>query len=90
MANLQIKGMDDRLYEELKKLAADENRSVSQQLLFLIRDRLARARRPREAGGAAQTLLSLAGSWDDPRPAEEIVADLKGARRSSRKLVDGL
>jgi hypothetical protein len=90
MSNLQIKGIDERLYEELKKLAADENRSVSQQVLFLIRDRLARARRPRGAGGAAQVLLSLAGSWDDPRPAEEIVADLKSARRSSRKLAEGL
>lgn len=90
MSNLQIKGIDDRLYEDLKKLAAEENRSVSQQVLFLIRDRLAQARRPRGAGDAAQVLLSLAGSWDDPRPAEEIVADLKSARRSSRKLVEGL
>jgi hypothetical protein len=42
MANLQIKGVQDDLYEEIKKVAEAENRSVSQQVLFLIRDYLAR------------------------------------------------
>jgi hypothetical protein len=42
MANLQIKGIDDRLYEELKTLAAMENRSVSQQVLYLIRSMISR------------------------------------------------
>jgi hypothetical protein len=36
MANVQIKGIDDDIYAEFKKLAAAENRSVSQQTLFLI------------------------------------------------------
>jgi hypothetical protein len=35
MANLQIKGMDGQLYEEVRKLAASEQRSVSQQVLFV-------------------------------------------------------
>jgi len=35
MANLQIKGIDNELYEEIKKIAAEENRSVSQRPLFL-------------------------------------------------------
>ena len=30
MANLQIKGIDDELYNEIKKLAVSEKRSVSQ------------------------------------------------------------
>ena len=30
MANLQIKGIDDELYNEIKKLAATEKQSVSQ------------------------------------------------------------
>ena len=37
MANLQIKGIDDELYRDIKKLAAAENRSVSQQILFWLR-----------------------------------------------------
>ena len=37
MANLQIKGMDDDLYARLKSLAASENRSISQQVIFLFK-----------------------------------------------------
>lgn len=90
MSNLQIKGIDERLYQQLKQLAADENRSVSQQVLFLIRNHLARKRPTDEPETAAQTLLSLSGSWEDSRTAEQIVSDIKGARRSSRKLSAGL
>jgi hypothetical protein len=42
MANLQIKGIDDELYNEIKKLAAAEKRSVSQQILFLVKNSLAK------------------------------------------------
>lgn len=35
MANLQVKGMDDALYNQLKMLAAAENRSVSQEIIHL-------------------------------------------------------
>ena len=90
MANLQIKGIDERLYQQLKQLAADENRSVSQQVLFLVRNHLARKRRTNESETAAQTMLTLSGSWEDPRTAEQIIRDVKCARRSSRKFSKGL
>ncbi len=81
MANLQIKGIDEELYQKLKKFSADENRSVSQQVLFMIRRSLSQKRCGRQNNTAAQTLLSLAGSWEDPRPAEEIIGDIKSIRR---------
>lgn len=90
MANLQIKNIDEQLYEQIKRLAAGENRSVSQQVLFLIRKHLARRGRLHTEETAAQVLLDLAGSWEDSRTAEQIVSDLKTARRSSRKLSGGL
>ncbi|MCF8053564.1 MAG: hypothetical protein K9L59_20200 [Desulfobacterales bacterium] len=90
MSNLQIKGIDDQLYQELKRLATDENRSVSQEVLFLIRNHLAQSRRSSKAVTAGQTLLALAGSWEDQRPAEEIVQDIRRRRRSSRKFSEGL
>jgi plasmid stability protein len=90
MSNLQIKGIDDRLYQELKKRAADENRSISQQVLYLIRNHLATRRHPDRVETAAQTLISLAGSWEDARTGEEIVQDLRRSRRSSMKFGMGL
>jgi len=41
MISLQIKGIQEELYNEIKRLALAENRSVSQQILFLVREHLA-------------------------------------------------
>ena len=90
MANLQIKNIDERLYLQIKRMAGDENRSVSQQVLFLIRNHLSKMGRVHVGKNAAQALLDLAGSWEDPRTAEEIISDLKAARKKSRKLSRGL
>ncbi len=89
MANLQIKGMDDDLYAQLKLLAASENRSISQQVLFLLKIYLAKKHQLQEAKTPAQVLLELSGSWEDDRTAEEIVKELKAERKSSKKLRKG-
>ena len=89
MANLQIKGMDDDLYAQLKSLAANENRSISQQILFLLKQYLARKHQLQGARTSAQVLLELSGSWKDDRPAEQIVKELKAGRKSSQKLRKG-
>ena len=90
MANLQIKGVDDALYEELKRLAAAENRSVSQQTLLLIKDYLAKKQRVAALKGPVEALLELAGSWEEEGTAEELIAKTKKARRSSARLREGL
>ena len=89
MANLQIKGVDDAIYEELKKLAAAENRSISQETLFLIKDYLAKKQRVSALKTPAQVLLELAGSWEGKESAEGIIARIKKARRSSSRLKEG-
>lgn len=90
MANLQIKGMDDRLYGEIKALAAQENRSVSQQVVVLIREYLNDRNRRKVRETVADRLLELAGSRADDRPADEIIGDLRSRRRNSRRLSEGL
>ena len=89
MANLQIKGIDDAIYKELKKLAAAENRSVSQQTFLLIKDYLAKRQRVRALKTPVQVLLELAGSWEGQESAEEIIAKIKVARRNSTRLKEG-
>ena len=89
MANLQIKGIEDELYKELKKMAAEENRSVSQQALFLVKEYLARKRHLRTLRTPAQILLDLSGSWEDNRDPAKIVTQIKKARRNSKKLEEG-
>jgi plasmid stability protein len=90
MANLQVKGIDDDFYEDLKRLAAAENRSVSQQVLLILREFMAKKVAFRRTKMPAEVLLDLAGSWQDERTAEELAADIRAARKSSAKLRDGL
>jgi hypothetical protein len=85
MSNLQIKGIDEALYAQIKELAASENRSVSQQILYLVKRYIANKKRFENTKMPAQVLLDLSGSWEDSRSADEIVSDIKNARRSSSR-----
>ncbi len=89
MANLQVKGIDDDLYELLKELAREKGRSLSQQVTLMLKEYLAKERGLEGAKRPAELLLELAGSWEDERSAQEIVEEIKAARRSSRKLKGG-
>ena len=89
MANLQIKGIDDGLYAQIKNLAASENRSVSQQVLFLIKEHLSKKKHFSVIKSPAEILLALSGSWEDDRKPEDIVKEIKRARKNSKKLMEG-
>jgi hypothetical protein len=74
------------LYNELKRIAAEENRSVSQQMLFLVRDYIAKRQNVRGIESTAQGILELSGSWKDDRKPEEIISEIMKARKSLKKL----
>ena len=85
MANLQIKGIDDELYNEIKKLAAAEKRSVSQQILFLVKNFLAKKPRCDAVKTPSEVLLELCGSWQDERKADQIIDQIKKPRKNTKK-----
>ena len=89
MSNLQIKGIDDALYAQIKELAASENRSVSQQILYLVKRYIANKKQFQEAKMPAQVLLELSGSWEDSRGADAIVSEIKNARKNSSRFTEG-
>jgi len=89
MANLQIKGIEDDLYNEIKKMAAADNRSVSQQILFLVKSYMSKKPRWNATKSAAEVLIDLHGSWQDERDADQIIDQVKRARRKSRSLKKG-
>ncbi len=82
MASLQIKGIDDGLYNELKRIAAEEKRSVSQQTLFMVRDYISKRQKLRGTRKPGQVLLELSRSWKDDRKPEEIISEIKKARKN--------
>lgn len=89
MANLQIKGIEDKFYSQIKEMATSENRSVSQQVLYLIKEYLTKAKQIKQLKTPAQTLLELSGSWIDTKKSDEIIEELKKNRINSRKLSKG-
>ena len=90
MANLQVKGIDDDFYEALKLLAKEKGRSLSQQVLIMLKEYLAKEKKLSKAKTPGALLLELAGSWEDERSAEAIIEDLKTSRKPSRKFEKGL
>jgi plasmid stability protein len=88
MATLQVKGMDDDLYRALAARAAQEQRSISQQVTKIIRDHLAQQRGSAEETTSA--LLELCGTWNDTRSAQQIASDIRRARKSGGRSIDVL
>lgn len=83
MANLQVKDIDEKLYESLRKLAANEKRSISQEVVYILQKYLSK---PNEfEPNQTDEFLKLAGSWKDEREAEEIVREIKGSRKNSNR-----
>jgi plasmid stability protein len=89
MANLQIKNIDDDFYKKIKALADAENRSVSQQVIFLVKDYLLKRQTISKIKTPAQMLLDISGSWDEDVEADEIIARIKRHRSNSKKLEQG-
>jgi len=83
MAILQIKGIDDEFYLRLKELAAADNRSISQEVMHLTKEYMARREAQDVEATSAKALLELAGCWEDERDAAEIAGEVRAGRRNS-------
>ena len=89
MANLQLKDIDDEVYAQLGKIAAAENRSITQQVLNLIKGDLAHRKSIDVIPTPAETLLELSGSWAGDKSVAETLASIKDSRHNSEKLRGG-
>ena len=87
VATLQVKGIDEDLYRALGARAKRDNRSISQQVVKLIQDSLARSGNSAEE--ATRGFLTLCGSWEDPRSTRTIAAAIRKSRRSGRRFEGG-
>lgn len=84
MATLQVKGFDEALYKALGERAKRDNRSISQEVVKLIQDFLARPSGSAEE--ATRAFLALAGSWEDTRSARQIARDIRRAKDARDRL----
>lgn len=83
MANLQVRDIDDRIYAALRQRAKRRHRSLSQEVVHIVEEDLARPaadHRPQ-----SEMLLELCGSWTGPETASQIIdAVRRGRVRSGR------
>jgi hypothetical protein len=75
--------MDDDLYEALGRRAAMDNRSISQEVITIIKRFLAQPA-DRASLNPDEEALKLSGSWSDERCAGDIAKAIRAARRSDR------
>ena len=81
MANLQVKSIDEQLYKSLGRRAAMENRSISQEVISILKDYLSKPSSKNVKTN--DQFMQLFGSWDDERSAEEISNELRSHRIQS-------
>ncbi len=78
MANLQVKSIDEDLYSALRKRVAMQDRSISQEVVHILKSHLSKP-----ASGITsptQQFLELCGSWQDDASAQDIASELRLAR----------
>ena len=78
MATLQVCSIDNQLYSVLKSRAEADNRSISQEVISILKEYLSRPNRQYKS--ATEAFLEIAGSWNDDRNAE----DIKKSRSTKR------
>ena len=90
MAMLQVRDMDDRLYDKLRFAAKIDNRSISQQVITILQNYFTSI--PVKTKNATEEFLKLAGSWDDSRSTDAIVDDIYNSRVNSTRFeaLDGI
>jgi|WetSurMetagenome_2_1015567.scaffolds.fasta_scaffold686085_2 plasmid stability protein len=83
MATLQVRDIDSELYDSLKKRAAGERRSISQEVVGILESHL---RQPKAlSADSTKSFLALCDSWHDDRTAKEIAKDLRKHRKQSSR-----
>jgi plasmid stability protein len=80
MAILQVRDIDDRLYDSLKQKAQSENRSISQEVTVILETYLANPNSYNT--NSTQEFLKL--SWNDNRSAAETINIIRKARKNKK------
>lgn len=75
MRVLRVKDIDDKLYESLKNSAKSQNRSVSEEAIYIIEKYFQNS--TQFSMNQTKEFLSLSGTWVDDRKPNEIISSIK-------------
>lgn len=82
MANLQVRDLDNSLYEALKAIARKERRSISQEVIVMIESYIGN---PKQTSTAISTEEFLNLSWHGSESADELIDDIRKSRKNSTR-----
>jgi len=90
MAILQVRDIDERIYEHLKRISQKNRRSISQEVIHIIETYLSNP--GLTTRNSTEEFLRLAGSWKDSRSPEQIIDEIKKSRSGSKRFeeADGI
>ena len=83
MANLQVRDIDNRIYEALKERAKQQHRSLSQEVVHIIEEYLSRP--SIDSTKQTESFLQLVGAWQGPESAQEILTSIRKGRKESKR-----
>ena len=84
MATLQVRGIDEKLYNSLRQRAKNDYRSINQEVIAILKEYLGQPHF--SAAEATGEFLKL--RWEDSRSAEEIIKDIENSRRNKKNFGD--
>lgn len=87
MANLQVRDLDDRIYEGLKQAARNSKRSLSQEVTMLLEAALNAPRS--EIANATLEFLALDNAWVDERDTDTVIDEIRASRSPSSRFGGG-
>jgi len=79
MATLQVRSIDDQLYKALGRKAAMDNRSISQEVVSILKKHLSQPKSTAENN--TNKFLELCGAWIEEKSAEEISNEIRTSRK---------
>jgi len=83
MATLQVRSIDDNLYKALGRRASMDNRSISQEVVSILKTHLSLPEK--HYADSTSRFLEMCGSWSDERSAQEIAEEIRQARQNSKQ-----
>lgn len=83
MANLQVKSIDDELYRSLGKRAEMENRSISQEVVSILKAYLSMP--SNQTRQVNKQFLDLCGTWEGGESADEMIKMVRESRLSNSR-----
>jgi plasmid stability protein len=83
MATLQVRSIDDQLYKALGRRATMDNRSISQEVVAILKNHLSLPITSHT--NRTNEFLEMCGSWQDERSDKEISEEIRQDRRTGKR-----